>query len=135
MQSLLYNMMLNEKALFRETECRVLGCNKAPQVWVREVGFGSDITDIVVSSADYQGPVPGFCIGHLATGPADLARDVYYSRPEMMWGLTPENWFVSFTDGSMHRGLCEAIKLRIESHVVDEFSDRNRVEEPDTLES
>ena len=75
-------------------------------IWVVEVGFDfkGDKADPVqhnaISSADYPGPVPGFCTFCLGHGPAKLAEAVYFDRPEMYWGVRPTRWFVSFTDGT-----------------------------------
>lgn len=106
--------VLTEKAVARANRCwehEALGCTHTPIAHVHEVQF--DLKEDKakplfrqVSTADYDGPVPGFCIGHLSSGPARLAEAVYFSRPEMQWGLKPRRWFVIFTDGSKTGGEC-----------------------------
>jgi hypothetical protein len=101
----LKNIFLTQKAESREPVC--WKCEERPAyVWVREVGydFKGDKAEAVqhaaISSADYNGPVPGFCNFCIGTGPAELAEAVYFNRPEMYWGVRPTRWFVSFTDGT-----------------------------------
>jgi hypothetical protein len=90
--------------------CWHFGCSAAATVWVREVSFdfkgpeAAPERHAAVSSADYPGPVPGFCVGHLHDGPAMLAEAVYFDRPEMAWGVRPTRWWVSFTDGTRQGG-------------------------------
>lgn len=106
---------LTEKAESRQEECWSYGCTRKATVWVREVGFdfkgeqAAPLQHMAVSSADYPGPVPGFCTFCLGTGPEKLAETVYFARPEMIWGVRPNRWFVSFTDGTKQGGL--AIEL------------------------
>lgn len=102
--------VLTAKAESRATECWSYGCARAPVAWVREVSYdfkgdkAAPVRHSAISSGDYPGPVPGFCHGHLGTGPAELARTVYFDRPEMQWGARPNRWFVSFTDGTKQGG-------------------------------
>lgn len=97
--------MLTLKAETRDEFCWLCEFRKAT-VWVREVGydFKGDKAEAVqhnaISSADYPGPVPGFCAFCLGQGPSILAERVYFDRPEMYWGVRPTRWFVSFTDGT-----------------------------------
>lgn len=97
---------LHQRADLRQQECWAHDCNRAPHVWVVEVCFdfkgekADPIKHAAITSADYDGPVPGFCKLHLGTGPRDLAETVYFARPEMYWGVRPTRWFVTFTDGS-----------------------------------
>lgn len=117
---------LTEKAELRQEECWCWNCTNKASVWVREVQFDLKHVDArrdyaVVSSADYPGPVPGFCIGHVATGPEQLAETVYKSRAEMAWGFRPSRWWVVFTDGTSAGGDCIAIELSLpQLKVVDE---------------
>lgn len=97
--------LLTEKAESKQDLCWK-ECGRRATVWVREVGFdfkgdkADPVQHIAVSSANYTGPVPGFCHFCMAYGPASLAETVYFSRPEMYWGVRPTRWFVVFTDGS-----------------------------------
>lgn len=96
---------LSEKAETRQELCWLCQDRKA-YVWVQEVGFdfkgekADPVKHVAVSSADYPGPVPGFCMYCLGHGPAKLAEAVYFNRPEMYWGVRPTRWFVLFTDGT-----------------------------------
>jgi hypothetical protein len=109
------NEYLTQKAESRQEECWSYGCTRKATVWVREVGFdfkgskADPLNHIAVSSADYVGPVPGFCTFCLGSGPAKLAEAVYFSRPEMVWGVRPNRWFVSFTDGTRQGGMAIAL--------------------------
>lgn len=106
---------LTDKAELRQEECWNYGCQRKATVWVREVSFdfkggkAAPIQHRAVSTADYAGPVPGFCHMCLGTGPEKLAETVYFARPEMAWGVRPNRWFVSFTDGTRQGGM--AIEL------------------------
>ena len=106
---------LTEKSVVRDTNCWAFGCNHKAVSWVREVQFDfkqdlkNKIDHAVVSTRDYNGPVPGFCVGHLHNGPIQLAEKVYFSRQEMYFGLRPKRWWVIFTDGSKAGGLCQEI--------------------------
>lgn len=113
-QSLL-DTFLTEKAEVRDDTCWSYGCTNRATVWVREVSFdfkgekAAPIQHRAVTTADYPGPVPGFCTFCLGTGPEKLAEAVYFARPEMIWGVRPNRWFVSFTDGTKQGGM--AIEL------------------------
>lgn len=98
----------------RQEECWCLGCKAKPIVWVREVQFDMrgekiGINQHVVSTKDYDGPIPGFCAGHLGPGPTQLAETVYWDRTEISMGLRPLKWWVIFTDGTKQGGLCEVL--------------------------
>jgi len=107
--------VLTAKAESRDETCWNHACARRATVWVREVTFdfkgerAEPVRHAAVSSADYPGPVPGFCAFHLGTGPAELAQAVYFSRPEMQWGVRPNRWFVSFTDGTKQGGMAVEI--------------------------
>jgi hypothetical protein len=109
------NDLLAAKAESRQAECWLWNCKRPASVWVREVSFdfkggrAEPEQHAAVSSADYPGPVPGFCHGCLGHGPAELAQTVYFARPEMFWGVRPNRWFVSFTDGTRQGG--EAVEI------------------------
>lgn len=103
--------LLTEKAEIREPICWL--CQERPAyVWVREVSFdfkgdkADPVKHAAISSADYPGPVPGFCHFCIASGPVRLAEVVYYDRPEMYWGVRPTRWLVSFTDGTKTGNSC-----------------------------
>lgn len=105
---------LTTKSELRQQECWFFGCNKAPTIWVREIQFDmlgdkSGINQHVVSTRDYNGPIPGFCIAHIAAGPTQLAETVYWDRTEISLGLRPRKWWVIFTDGTKQGGLCEVL--------------------------
>lgn len=110
------NVILTQKAESREEECWRILCNRKASVWVREVGFdfkgdkAAPVRHAAVSSADYPGPVPGFCTFCLGSGPQELAEAVYFDRPEIAWGVAPTRWFVSFTDGTRQGGSCIQLK-------------------------
>lgn len=112
------NALLTAKAESRQETCWRLACDHKATVWVREVGFdfkgdrASSVQHIKVSSADYPGPVPGFCTFCLGSGPEELAERVYFDRPEIWWGVTPTRWFVAFTDGTIQGGTCVELNLR-----------------------
>jgi len=101
---------LGEKAESRSVGCWSFGCSAAAYVWVREVSFdfkgprAAPVRHAAISSADYPGPVPGFCFAHIATGPQELAEAVYHDRPEIRMGAAPTRWFVSFTDDTRQGG-------------------------------
>ena len=100
---------LNEKVESRADSCWAYGCTRHPLKWVREVQFdvyerGARINKAAVSSEDYAGPIPGFCFGHVGTGPSDLAKSVYHDRPEVAWGFRPTRYVVIFTDGTKEIG-------------------------------
>lgn len=103
---------LAEKAEVRDDTCWNYNCTRKAYVWVREVSFdfkgdkAEPTKHTAVSSGDYPGPVPGFCIFCIGTGPQLLAEAVYFDRPEMYWGVRPNRWFVSFTDGTIQGGEC-----------------------------
>lgn len=103
---------LAEKAEVRDKKCWSYMCPNDAYVWVREVGFDfkGEKAELgkhtAISSADYNGPVPGFCNFHVGTGPQLLAEAIYFNRPEMFWGVRPNRWFVSFTDGTKQGGMC-----------------------------
>lgn len=101
-----------EKALSRQATCWHYGCERAAIVWVREVCFdfkgekAAPVQHKQISSADYPGPVPGFCLRHEVDGPPELAAAVYWNRPEIAWGAKPTRWWVVFTDGLKQGGEC-----------------------------
>lgn len=106
--------LLTLKAEDRQTECWCDGCINKPSVWVREIQFDMrgdkvGINQHVVSTRDYDGPIPGFCLTHVAQGPAQLAEAVYWDRTEIYLGLRPRKWWVIFTDGTKQGGLCEVL--------------------------
>lgn len=109
--------MLGEKAESREPMCWK-ECGRKATVWVREVGFdfkgekAAGVQHVQISSADYPGPVPGFCTFCLGYGPKDLAERVYFDRPEIMWGATPTRWWVAFTDDTKQGGSCIELNER-----------------------
>lgn len=106
------NTLLGQKAESRQEGCWRFGCDRKASVWVREVGFdfkgdkAAPVQHIAVSSGDYPGPVPGFCTFCLGYGPKELAERVYFDRPEIIWGVTPTRWWVSFTDDTRQGGSC-----------------------------
>jgi hypothetical protein len=105
---------LTEKAEQRQEVCWCADCKMSASVWVREIQFDlkgdkADVNNSIVSSADYPGPVPGFCFAHVASGPKQLAEIVYWDRTEIYLGLRPRKWWVIFTDGTKHGGLCEVL--------------------------
>src|SRR5256885_2021872 len=77
-------------------------CGKHPTLWVREVVFDlggkEDMpvrkTALAVDGSHYPGPVPGFCMVHIAFGPRQLAERVYNSHEVVTWGFRPTRWFV-----------------------------------------
>lgn len=99
------DQLLTQKAESRDVLCWKCGERHA-YVWVREVGFdfkgdkADPVKHVAISSADYPGPVPGFCQYCIGFAPAELAEKVYFDRPEMYWGVRPTRWFVAFTDGT-----------------------------------
>ena len=106
--------LLTEKSEVRQESCWCPDCKGKPVVWVREIQFDMrgdkvGINQHVVSTKDYDGPVPGFCVAHVAKGPADLAEIVYWDRTEIYLGLRPRKWWVIFTDGTKQGGLCEVL--------------------------
>lgn len=104
---------LTLKADWRSTICWAWGCNRPPTDFVREVGFdfkgdkAAALDHITISSADYPGPVPGFCIPHTYSGePMQLVEKVYWDRPEIQWGAKPTRWWLVFTNGIKLGGSC-----------------------------
>ena len=97
--------LLTQKAESRQETCWKCNVRKA-YVWVREIGFdfkgdkADPVKHVAISTADYPGPVPGFCQFCIGFAPAELAEAVYFDRPEMYWGVRPTRWFASFTDGT-----------------------------------
>lgn len=119
--------VLTEKSELRQDMCWKCGDRKA-YVWVREVGYdfkGSKaeaVQHAAISSSDYPGPVPGFCNFCIAVGPAELAEAVYFNRPEMYWGVRPNRWFVSFTDGTKQGDMIVTIDPKQElPTIIEEF--------------
>jgi hypothetical protein len=103
-------------------------CARRASVWVHEVGYdfkgekAAPVNHVAVSSMDYSGPVPGFCTFCLGKGPEELAQTVYFARPEMYWGVRPNRWFVSFTDGTRQGGMCiEIDPKQAMPKIVEEF--------------
>lgn len=106
--------ILTIKSEERQSECWCLDCVKPSVVWVREVQFDmrgekAGINQHVVSTQNYNGPIPGFCLGHIGSGPTQLAETVYWDRTEIYLGLRPRKWWVIFTDGTKQGGLCEVL--------------------------
>ena len=114
-----HHKSLGEQAQQRQVNCWMkdaTGCSANASIHVREVGF--DLRDLqaaqrvaMISSKDIEGPVPGFCAGCVANGPALLAEMLYRRQPQMRMGFKPTRWLVSFTDGSKAVGSCEQIDL------------------------
>lgn len=126
--------LLTEKSELRDETCWCNGCPKSAAFWVREVQFDMKNDKAVagnfrqVTSADYNSPVPGFCIGHIGSGPPELAQAVYFNRAEMNWGLKPKRWFVIFTDGTKQGGECVAIDpLQRQPEFVEEFTTKEPI--------
>lgn len=125
--------LLTIKAEIKAETCwehDALGCNRKPAYWVREVQFDMKTDSKAkqdfrqVSSADYDGPVPGFCLGHIGSAPSRLAQAVYFARPEMHWGLKPRRWFVIFTDGTKQGGECVSLDPhQIQPDFIEEFKE------------
>ena len=119
--------LLTAKAEQRDEECWSYGCTRRPCAWVREVRFDvkeelAGMHNATVTTRDYSGPVPGFCHGCIATGPAELAQRVYFSRPEMYWGFRPTRWFVIFTDGTKQGGSAlEIDPKQLQPKIVEEY--------------
>jgi hypothetical protein len=86
----------------------MLDCSKLALIWVHEIQFSNklQLDTHMVSSKDYEGPVPGLCWAHMYSGAPMLAETVYLDRQEMLWGFRPTHWFVVFTDGSKTGGEC-----------------------------
>ena len=110
--------LLAEKATSRQIICWRHGCNRQATVWVREVSYdfkgdrAEPVQHATVSSADFDGPVPGFCHFCLGVGPSELAEAVYFNKPEIAWGVTPTRWFVVFTDDTRQGGSCMELNLK-----------------------
>ena len=103
--------LLNVTTQDRQTTCYMstCGCQGTPVVWVREIGFdrrelSADLDLAQITTADYDGPVPGFCLAHVHDAPIQLAQRVYFTTPLMQWGYLPTRWFVRFTDSTSMRG-------------------------------
>jgi len=102
--------LLTEQAEVRDPTC--WKCGRPAYIWVREVCFdfkgdrAAAVQHAAISSANYPGPVPGFCRLCVATAPTELAEAVYYDRAEMYWGVRPTRWFVVFTDGTKIGNSC-----------------------------
>lgn len=116
---------LTEKAEIKADHC--WSCHeRKPIAWVREVQFdvmesAAEIDHASISSADYEGPVPGFCFACIADGPPRLARAVYYDQEQMQWGFRPSRWFCIFTDGTKQGGSCMEIAHDVpETHIEEE---------------
>jgi len=106
--------ILTTKSDIRQNVCWSLGCENKSSVWVREIQFDMKgdkvgINQHVVSTSDYNGPVPGFCNAHIVLGPTELAEKVYWDKTEIYLGLRPRKWWVIFTDGTKQGGLCELL--------------------------
>jgi hypothetical protein len=107
--------LLAQKAESRQEECWRYDCTRKASIWVREVGYdfkgekADPVQHVAVSSSDYDGPVPGFCTFCLGSGPEEMAQEIYFSRPEMYWGVRPNRWFVTFTDGTRQGGMVIAL--------------------------
>jgi hypothetical protein len=108
------DLLLTDKAETRQNFCWYPECKGKPIAWVREIQFDMrgdkvGINQHVVSTSDYDGPVPGFCMVHIANGPKSLAENVYWDRTEIYLGLRPRKWWVIFTDGTKQGGLCKVL--------------------------
>lgn len=108
------DQILSIKSEDRQEECWSNGCTRKPSIWVREIQFDMrgdkvGINQHIVSTRDYEGPIPGFCSLHLGSGPAEIAEAVYWDRTEIYLGLRPRKWWVIFTDGTKQGGLCEVL--------------------------
>lgn len=106
--------VLTLKAEERQEFCWCFDCKLKASVWVREIQFDmrgdkAGINQHVVSTRDYDGPIPGFCFAHAGPGPAQLAETVYWDRTEISLGLRPRKWWVIFTDGTKQGGLCKIL--------------------------
>lgn len=106
--------ILSIKSEHRQEDCWMFGCSNKASIWVREIQFDLrgekvGINQHVVSTKDYDGPIPGFCHSHLGSAPAQLAENVYWDRTEIYLGLRPLKWWVIFTDGTKQGGLCEVL--------------------------
>jgi hypothetical protein len=119
------DLLLTEKSEIRSETCWVNdGCSGKPIVWVREVSFDllhpdSRVDRAAVSSADYNGPVPGFCFRHINC--ADLlAEVVYLDHPVMQWGFRPLRWHVIYTDGTKESGSCDVIEDSLPELIVED---------------
>lgn len=91
--------IIGQKAETRMPECCV--CGKPCKVWVREIRFQfKNIERLAISSADYSGPVPGFCaVCGVKSGPEALAKAVYMDKDATKF-TNPTEWVVEFTDSS-----------------------------------
>jgi hypothetical protein len=124
-----FNKTLTEKAEIKDTKCwmHTMGCSHNPIAWVREIQFDmknqkAGINHSQVDTRDYDGPIPGFCLGHIATAPAQLAQAVYFDQTAMIWGLKPKRWFVIFTDGTKQGGECIQLDPKqIQPEIKEEF--------------
>lgn len=113
-----HDAQLAAKATAREEKCwrHTVGCKGKAITHVAAVEFdmkadGEPTGSAFISTNDYPGPVPGFCLACQSRGPQDLAQAVFVSRPEMQWGFKPRRWFVLFTDGTQQGGLVEEIDI------------------------
>lgn len=112
------NELLTQKAESRQEECWNVGCTRKAHVWVRHVAFdfkgpkADPINHLTISSSDYPGPVPGFCLFCIATGPKLLAERIYLDRPEITWGALPTRWVVEFTDGTKEAGSVATLEIK-----------------------
>lgn len=106
-------------AMGRQEHCwmrEARGCQGTPILHVQEVGLdmreqGARSRVALLSSKDLKGPVPGFCVGCMATAPAMLAEAVYSMRRETQFGVKPRRWFIRFTDGTSQVGECKEFAL------------------------
>jgi hypothetical protein len=108
------DLIISTKTEQRQEQCWCFGCTSKASIWVREIQFDmrgdkAGINQHVVSTRDYNGPIPGFCHSHLGSGPTELAEKVYWDRTEIYLGLRPRKWWVIFTDGTKQGGLCEVL--------------------------
>lgn len=119
----LESKILYQRANNRQSDCWMkdgFGCNHAASNWIVRVTFdfkgdkAAYIQHKAISTEDYDGPVPGFCDFCLSKGAETLAEKVYFSRPEMAWGVKPRRWFVELTDGTIIGGLCIQLDPRQE---------------------
>lgn len=124
-----FDKTLTQKAEIKDTKCwmHTLGCKHNPIVWVREIQYDmkndkAGINHSQVDTSQYDGPIPGFCLGHISSGAEKLAETVYFDQTPMIWGLKPKRWFVIFTDGTKQGGKCIQLDPKqIKPEITEEF--------------
>lgn len=90
---------LTERTDVRMENCCICGAKAI--IWVREIRFlFPQNKRLAISSADYSGPVPGFCVGCGGIrGPEALAKAVYMDKEEAKF-TQPTEWVMEFTDST-----------------------------------